>query len=240
MNYSIVEIDVKGKMVKRAEIICANCNNSFYVKPSHGNKLKNCSNKCSREYKHKKEYDRMCSIVNSDFKEWLVHKYEKEMFSLREISEIIYGTSKNSPNVLSWMKKLGIEPRSRSVAVANQFNKPGRRELSAELARKNLNTLESKNKVRATRMLPENRLKASIAKKGKNNPMYGIRGEQSPHWNPEYDSNLNIEKRKDVDSVTWRKKVFERDNYTCCVCNDNTGGNLNAHHLNGWNWATDE
>lgn len=27
---------------------------------------------------------------------------------------------------------------------------------------------------------------------------------------------------------------FERDNYTCQVCGDNSGGNLNAHHLNGY------
>lgn len=37
----------------------------------------------------------------------------------------------------------------------------------------------------------------------------------------------------------WRKEVYERDNYACKVCG--VGGakksnNLNAHHLNGWNW----
>ena len=29
----------------------------------------------------------------------------------------------------------------------------------------------------------------------------------------------------------WREKVFERDNYTCQYCDDNTGGNLEAHHI---------
>lgn len=29
----------------------------------------------------------------------------------------------------------------------------------------------------------------------------------------------------------WRKEVFERDNYTCQLCGDNSGGNLNAHHI---------
>ena len=33
----------------------------------------------------------------------------------------------------------------------------------------------------------------------------------------------------------WSKQVMERDNYICQVCGDNKGGNLNAHHLNGWN-----
>lgn len=29
----------------------------------------------------------------------------------------------------------------------------------------------------------------------------------------------------------WRQQVFKRDNYTCQVCGDSTGGNLNAHHI---------
>ena len=33
----------------------------------------------------------------------------------------------------------------------------------------------------------------------------------------------------------WRNKVYKRDNYTCKICGDNTGGNLNAHHINSRN-----
>lgn len=29
----------------------------------------------------------------------------------------------------------------------------------------------------------------------------------------------------------WRKAVFERDGYTCQMCGDDRGGNLNAHHI---------
>lgn len=29
----------------------------------------------------------------------------------------------------------------------------------------------------------------------------------------------------------WRKSVFERDGYTCRICGDDKGGNLNAHHI---------
>ena len=32
----------------------------------------------------------------------------------------------------------------------------------------------------------------------------------------------------------WSKQTMERDNYTCQICNQ-LRGNLNAHHLNGWN-----
>lgn len=32
----------------------------------------------------------------------------------------------------------------------------------------------------------------------------------------------------------WRRLVFERDNYTCQHCQDATGGNLHAHHIQTW------
>lgn len=37
----------------------------------------------------------------------------------------------------------------------------------------------------------------------------------------------------------FRNKVYKRDKYTCQVCNQ-VGGKLNAHHLDGWNWAIDK
>jgi hypothetical protein len=37
--------------------------------------------------------------------------------------------------------------------------------------------------------------------------------------------------RKLSNYVEWRMAVYERDNYTCQMCGDNTGGNLNAHHI---------
>ena len=32
----------------------------------------------------------------------------------------------------------------------------------------------------------------------------------------------------------WRKEIFERDNYTCNICNEK-GQKLNAHHIYSWN-----
>lgn len=32
----------------------------------------------------------------------------------------------------------------------------------------------------------------------------------------------------------WRESVFKRDNFECQRCGDDRGGNLNAHHLDGW------
>ena len=35
---------------------------------------------------------------------------------------------------------------------------------------------------------------------------------------------------------TWRREVYERDGYACQCCGDKIGHNLNAHHINGYNW----
>lgn len=37
----------------------------------------------------------------------------------------------------------------------------------------------------------------------------------------------------------WRKRVFERDNYTCQLCGKH-GGTLNAHHILEWAKYTEE
>lgn len=38
----------------------------------------------------------------------------------------------------------------------------------------------------------------------------------------------------------WRREVYKRDNYVCQCCGYSKGGNLNAHHLDGYNWAKDK
>lgn len=39
--------------------------------------------------------------------------------------------------------------------------------------------------------------------------------------------------RSTIQYVSWRRKVFERDNYTCQKCGEK-GGVLNAHHIVHW------
>jgi len=68
-----------------------------------------------------------------------------------------------------------------------------------------------------------------FAKFGKANPMYHKYGENHHNYK---DGQTVLRKLlwNRVEYKEWRKAVYERDNYTCQLCGDNRGGNLNAHH----------
>ena len=67
-------------------------------------------------------------------------------------------------------------------------------------------------------------------------------GEKNPNYNPNKTDEERLKKRYILGKHTideFRNKVYQRDEYTCRVCGQ-VGGTLNAHHLDGWNWATDK
>jgi|APSaa5957512622_1039677.scaffolds.fasta_scaffold03105_7 hypothetical protein len=43
-----------------------------------------------------------------------------------------------------------------------------------------------------------------------------------------------LAERSTSENKQWRTSIFARDKYTCCICKNNKGKNLNAHHLNSW------
>lgn len=57
----------------------------------------------------------------------------------------------------------------------------------------------------------------------------GIRGDKSPHWKGGV-TPLNQSIRISLKYKEWRRKVFERDDYTCQICRKR-GGNMNADHI---------
>lgn len=68
------------------------------------------------------------------------------------------------------------------------------------------------------------------------------KGENHPSWNF---NKTNEEREKDrtlygEEYKHWRAEVYERDNYTCQCCGDDRGHNLNAHHLDGYNWCKEK
>ena len=74
---------------------------------------------------------------------------------------------------------------------------------------------------------------------GEKNVMYGVRrfGKSNPNYKPEKTDEEREKGRIIPGYKEWRNAVYERDNYTCQCCGDDSGGNLNAHHLDGYNWC---
>ena len=64
------------------------------------------------------------------------------------------------------------------------------------------------------------------------------RGENSPSWNPnltnEERENYKVKGRSYFEYKTWRKIIYERDNYYCQCCGKKGKGDLVAHHLDNY------
>ena len=59
------------------------------------------------------------------------------------------------------------------------------------------------------------------------------------NFNPEKTIEERIACRDTQNDILFRKGVFERDNYTCVVTKQ-IGGDLVAHHLDGYDWCLDK
>lgn len=64
-------------------------------------------------------------------------------------------------------------------------------------------------------------------------------GETNPNWSSFKTDEERVNQRSYPEYKEWLLDVYERDNYTCQICGDYTGGNLNAHHKDGYNWCID-
>ena len=185
-----------------------------------------------------RHYKAMCERVGKDFKEWLIESYWDKKMNSRQMAKIAYNNPKNGPNITTWMKNLGIKRRSRSEAVALQWvGNEERKAWQSNFAKENLSGgTPAREELIKTMQTKEYKEKSASAKLGSNNPMYGITGDKHPKWNPELDDSERISKRNYPEYIAWRTSVFERDGYACQVCLDKVGGNLTAHHINGYHW----
>jgi hypothetical protein len=60
-----------------------------------------------------------------------------------------------------------------------------------------------------------------------------ITGVDHFRWNPELSSIERENNRRYPEYIEWRQKVFERDHYSCQIC-DKTGNIINAHHIENY------
>lgn len=226
---------------KKFNCKCITCGKEFHRKPSAIKRRSGrmfCSKECNNKDKSKVAYEKMCKKVNEDFKEFLNREYHQNKKGTHEIALEVYGRRSMSPNILGWMERLDIPKRTNSEAIALQWvDNDERRDWQSNFAKENLSggtpAREELIKVMQTKEYKE---KSASAKLGRNNPMYGVTGDKHPQWNPELNDSDRISKRNYPEYTAWRSSVFERDGYACQVCLDTIGGNLNAHHINGYHW----
>jgi len=73
--------------------------------------------------------------------------------------------------------------------------------------------------------------------RGDKSPNWGkirldMRGENNPNWKGGI-TNDTLSKRRNTEYYSWRLKVFNKDNYTCQIC-DQYNGYLHADHIKSW------
>lgn len=60
-----------------------------------------------------------------------------------------------------------------------------------------------------------------------------LAGEKSPKWKGGSGGSRTLKHLNNLAYREWRKSVFERDSYTCLIC-EKVGGMLEAHHIKEW------
>lgn len=72
---------------------------------------------------------------------------------------------------------------------------------------------------------------------GELNPNWGngekIQGENNPNWKGGVYASERAKDMRQAKYKHWRRKVLERDNFTCVICR-RVGGRLNSHHIKSW------
>ena len=64
-------------------------------------------------------------------------------------------------------------------------------------------------------------------------------GEKHPKWNYNKTDEERERERKYPEYVEFIKRVLARDNYTCKCCGKESNGDIEVHHLDGYNWCVE-
>lgn len=211
-------------------IPCANCGKLINRKPSYieKNKCITCSKECRTEYSIKETIEKYKNKFNiDDMGEWLKQKYEVENKTIRDICKML--NTNTNRTIMKMLKYYNINIRHGGEAVKTQWiNNDKRRKETSKRAIKNLNSKEARNKLRKVMNTEEYRKKSRIIKLGELNPMY------NPNITDEERKIMYKDKRDDRYDY-WRRKVYERDLFTCQVTKCKSKGNIVAHHFEAYN-----
>lgn len=186
----------------------------------------------------------------------------KKVISLRSKTLLCMSCSKTGFNKLDIPKKSLIDlylTKNLSLRkIGEIFNCDG----TTILSRFKEYNISRRNQSETNKIRPISKeMKSKISKKAKerfknpkNNPMYGkkhtiesrkkislnhskISGKDHHLYKPELSEKDRIDRRGIPKYRIWSQNIQKLFNYTCQVCTDKTGGNLVAHHLEGYHWC---
>lgn len=170
------------------------------------------------------------------FREYLFNLYVNELKTIREISVIIYGNKNRTHTVNDYLHYFDIPLRYGSEAVKTQYigeKKVLRKEITTTKSIPIMNNVENRRKLIAKMQTKEYRKKCRIVKLGVKNPNY------NPNLTKEERIKMYKDKRDDKYKF-WRRKVYERDLFTCQLTDEKSKGNIVAHHLDGYDWCKEK
>ena len=175
-------------------------------------------------------------IINNTLykdKEWLYKKYWTENLSERKIAKLCEA---GGVTIHNWMVKLNIPRREHVGKGKNNWNWQGG-EIKAICEWCGKSYTIGRYRKNKTRFCSNKCRYEWISKNitGLGNPMYlpimdkRFKGKSNPNWKGGVTS-FHSQIRNCFEYRQWRSDVFTRDKYTCQICGDDRGGNLQAHH----------
>lgn len=226
--------------MSKPNIECCNCGEMFYKKPFRIAKetIHTCSRKCYGEYLHKIKIIEVETRFNKPIKELLEDMYINKMMTTRAIGKEI---DSSYSVVCKWLKENNIPIRYGSEAIKTQWiNNEERRKQASEIAKVNLNTIESRKKLKEVMQTKEYKQKQSLSKLGSKNGMWRVCGENHHNWDKNRTHEKRCKERKTTKDHIWRSTIFARDNRTCCKCNKDKKERMVVHHINSYDIHKEE
>ncbi len=163
-------------------------------------------------------------------KEELTKLYIEDKMNTSDISKI-YGCG--SITIYKALVDFGLNRNSQEYSNLFKRGVPLREETKNKISEIHKGKKKSKSHCKNMSI---GRLGISLSKEHSNNISKALRAryKKTPHHltpiDKEYSSDKNHHDRNSIENVDWRKRIFERDEYTCQRCNK-IGHNLNAHHI---------
>lgn len=158
-------------------------------------------------------------------KEELEKLYYEQKLTYKQIEEK-FGLRKG--HIYNWFKRYNIKARTKSE---NSKGVP-----KSEKHKKNigLGNKDKKRTLEFKKNISDRRKNVPLTQKHKDSlskTFTGLRtGDKHPMWKGGI-SKIKNRIRQSFKYKDWRKKVYERDEYTCKKCNNKNSGGLECHHI---------